>query len=147
MAAQVLTLANVHANGHYLVVDDGGGILVAGVIEKLGGQGRLLAINNSESPPTYHILSQMNYPATYIDDVYCTINWAYIDESWTPGTNVLLLLMCHSNPQKFSADFPPDIEYEGPKSEKQRMRMEKRKLGQEKLNDVRDELFRGEWDG
>lgn len=34
----MLTLANVHPHGRYLVVDDGGGIVVAGVIERLGGQ-------------------------------------------------------------------------------------------------------------
>jgi tRNA (adenine58-N1)-methyltransferase non-catalytic subunit len=49
------------------------------------GKGRLLAINNSESPPVYHILSQMNFPSSYIDDVFCSINWAYTDESWAPG--------------------------------------------------------------
>lgn len=101
----MLTLANVHPHGRYLVVDDGGGIVVSGVIERLGGQwttyqvsfvphmqyqrlgtGRILAIGDSESPPVYHIMSQMNYPSSYIDNVFCSINWAYTDESWVPGT-------------------------------------------------------------
>lgn len=38
MAAQMVNLANIHPYGRYLVVDDGGGIVVAGVLEKLGGQ-------------------------------------------------------------------------------------------------------------
>ncbi|KAF8466509.1 Gcd10p-domain-containing protein [Gautieria morchelliformis] len=125
--AQMLSLANIHPDGRYIVVDDGGGIVVAGILERLGGKGRLLAINNSESPPVYHILSQMNFPSSYIDDVFCSINWAYTDESWAP-------------------DFPVDAEPEAPKNEKQRMRVEKRKRAQEKLNSTRAELFRGEWD-
>jgi tRNA (adenine58-N1)-methyltransferase non-catalytic subunit len=36
--ARMLSLANVHPDGRYLVVDDGGGIVVAGVLERLGGQ-------------------------------------------------------------------------------------------------------------
>lgn len=38
MTAQMLSLANVRPDGRYLVVDDGGGIVVAGVLERLGGQ-------------------------------------------------------------------------------------------------------------
>ncbi|KAF8578337.1 Gcd10p-domain-containing protein, partial [Ramaria rubella] len=39
---QMLTLANIHLGGHYLVVDNGGGILVAGVLERLGDEQRSL---------------------------------------------------------------------------------------------------------
>jgi hypothetical protein len=43
-------------------------------------------------------------------------------------------------------DFPVDAEPEAPKNEKQRMRVEKRKRAQEKLNSTRTELFQGGWD-
>lgn len=37
ITAQMLSLANVHPGGRYLVVDDGAGMVVAGVLERLGG--------------------------------------------------------------------------------------------------------------
>jgi hypothetical protein len=41
----------------------------------------------------------------------------------------------------------PDTEPGIVKNEKQRQRMARRKRAQDKLNDTREELFRGEWDG
>ncbi|KAF8578320.1 Gcd10p-domain-containing protein [Ramaria rubella] len=124
--AQMLTLANIHPGGRYLVVDDGGGILVAGVLERLGGQGRLLVINNAESPPVFYVLSHMNFPPSYTEDVMRSINWAYMDDAWEPVVPV---------------DAEPEVV-----NDKQRMRMAKRKRTQDKINETREELFRGEWD-
>jgi tRNA (adenine-N(1)-)-methyltransferase non-catalytic subunit len=35
--SQILNLANIHPGGRYLAVDDVSGMLVAGILERLGG--------------------------------------------------------------------------------------------------------------
>ncbi|KAF8515843.1 Gcd10p family-domain-containing protein [Hysterangium stoloniferum] len=126
--AQMLSLANIHPGGRYLVVDDGGGLLVAGILERMGGKGRLLTIGDVETTPVYHVLTHMNFPESYFAGVLRSTNWAYTDEDW-------------------SVVYPQDAKPGVPKNEKQRSRMEKRKRGQDKLNETREDFFRGEWDG
>lgn len=36
--SQLLNLASVHPGGRYLVVDDASGLVVAGIIDRLGGE-------------------------------------------------------------------------------------------------------------
>ena len=40
---QMLNLANIHPGGRYLAVDDASGIVVAGILERLGGMSLLLS--------------------------------------------------------------------------------------------------------
>jgi len=46
----MLSLANVHAGARGLVVDDIGGLLVGSVLDRMGGQGVVLAFNEHVSP-------------------------------------------------------------------------------------------------
>lgn len=124
--AQMLCHANVHPGGRYLTVDDGCGILVAAIIERLAGKGRLIVIHNTESPPAHFAVDHMNFPRNYLD-VMTAMNWAYTDVNW-------------------SVDYHSDDESEK-KNEKQRSRLQKRKRLIESLSLLREELFKGEWDG
>ncbi|KIJ53784.1 hypothetical protein M422DRAFT_775764 [Sphaerobolus stellatus SS14] len=124
--AQMLHLGNVHSGGRYLVVDDGGGILVAGILERLAGEGRVLVLNNAESPPTFFVLDNMNFPPSHLE-VLATMNWAYTDPDW-------------------GVEYHPDDETEE-KNDKQKTRMEKRKQTLDQLTALREEFFQGDWDG
>lgn len=82
----MLNFANIHPGGRYLVVDDGGGVVIAGVLERLAGQGRVLVINNTESPPVHFVLTLMNFPGSFTD-IMDSINWAFTEEDWDVGSS------------------------------------------------------------
>ncbi|GJJ13094.1 hypothetical protein Clacol_007344 [Clathrus columnatus] len=124
--AQMLSHGNVHTDGRYLVVDDGAGILVTAVLERLAGKGRLIVINNTESPPTHFVLDNMNFSKNQLK-VMTTMNWAYTDPNW-------------------NVEYHTDDESER-KNEKQKVRLEKRKRLVEDLSQLRAEFFAGDWDG
>ncbi|CAL1694467.1 unnamed protein product [Somion occarium] len=126
--SQILNMANIRPGGRYLAVDDASGIVVAGLLERLGGQGRLITICDVESPPAYPVLTQMNFSKEVIS-IMSSLNWATADEEYTP-----VLTMADAN-----ADTP--------KSESQRSRVNKRKSMASALTQTREELFAGEFDG
>ncbi|KAF8204077.1 Gcd10p family-domain-containing protein [Pholiota molesta] len=113
--AQMLNLANIRPGGRYLAVDDASGILVAGILERMGGSGRLLTICHTDSPPAYPCLTQMNFPPS-VTDVLISLNWATAEEDYTPILP------------------PSDIPSE-------------QKSYSDLLNNTREELFSGEFDG
>ncbi|KAI0785350.1 Gcd10p-domain-containing protein [Irpex lacteus] len=126
--SQILNLGSIRPGGRYLVVDDASGIVVAGVLQRLGGKGRLITLCDIDSPPAYPCLAQMNFPKEYTS-LMSTLNWATGDEDYTPILP--------------SAE-PPTGEF---KSEGQRSRLNKRKAAIDTLYQNRDELFAGEFDG
>ncbi|KAF7792269.1 hypothetical protein EIP86_003305 [Pleurotus ostreatoroseus] len=120
--AQILNLASVHPGGRYLAVDDASGIVVAGILQRLGGTGRLVTITDIESPPAYPCAVHMNFPKEYTS-VMTSLNWATADEEYTPIV---------------ASSEPPAGTY---KSEGQRSRLYKRKLATDTLMQNREELF------
>lgn len=48
--SQILSFSNVHANGKYLVFDNGNGLIVAAVLQRLGGFGQLLHCHVGSNP-------------------------------------------------------------------------------------------------
>jgi len=48
------------------------------------GQGRLLTICHTDSPPAYPVLGQMNFPSS-ITNVLISLNWATAEEDYTSG--------------------------------------------------------------
>ncbi|KAF9471731.1 Gcd10p-domain-containing protein [Pholiota conissans] len=126
--SQMLNLANVRPGGRYLAVDDASGILVAGILERLGGEGKLITICATDSPPAYPCLMQMNFPSS-VTDVLISLNWATAEEDYTPILP------------------PSDIPTEQVKSDRQKHRLNKRKAVTDLLNNTREELFAGEFDG
>ncbi|KAJ3502140.1 hypothetical protein NLJ89_g9021 [Agrocybe chaxingu] len=125
--SQMLNLANIRPGGRYLVVDDASGLLVAGILERMGGEGNLLTICNNDSPPAYPIVSQMNFEPS-ITDVLKSLNWATAEEDYTP---ILA---------------PSDIPEDQVKSDRQKNRLSKRKAISDLLSNTREDLFSGEFD-
>ncbi|KAF5312145.1 hypothetical protein D9619_002600 [Psilocybe cf. subviscida] len=126
--SQMLHLGNIRPGGKYLAVDDASGLLVAGILERMGGEGRLLTICHTDSPPAYPVVQQMNFPSS-ITDVMLSLNWATADEDYTPI-------------------LPPFDPVEGVvRSDRQKQRLNKRKAVSDLLNNTRDELFSGEFEG
>ncbi|KAF9531922.1 Gcd10p family-domain-containing protein [Crepidotus variabilis] len=125
--SQVLNLGNIRPGGRYLAVDEVSGLLVAGILERLGGEGKLITICNSDSPPAYPILDYMNFESA-ISSSLTSLNWATAEEDYLPVLPPSQL---------------PDDEL---KSERQKSRLNKRKAISDILNDTREELFAGEFD-
>lgn len=99
--SQMLNLANVRPGGRYLAVDDASGLLVAGILERLGGMlsvesrnhqhscsiigdGRLITICNADSPPAYPVVPYMNFDPS-VTDVLASLNWATAEEDYESG--------------------------------------------------------------
>ncbi|EED85187.1 hypothetical protein POSPLDRAFT_134856, partial [Postia placenta Mad-698-R] len=79
--SQMLNLANIRPGGRYLAVDDASGVVVAGILERLGGNGRLLTICDVDSPPAYPVTVHMNFRKEYADKL-SSLNWATADEEY-----------------------------------------------------------------
>jgi len=124
---QMLNLANIRPGGRYLAVDDASGIVVAGIMERLGGEGRLITICDVDSPPAYPAMVHMNF-SKEVTQVLASLNWATADEEYTPI-------------------IPPSEPPGNVKSDAQKARLNKRKVVNEALNQTREELFAGEFDG
>ncbi|KAK1234828.1 tRNA (adenine(58)-N(1))-methyltransferase non-catalytic subunit trm6 [Marasmius sp. AFHP31] len=126
--AQMLLLANVQPGGKYLVVDDASGIVVSGVLERLGGDGRLLTICDTDSPPAYPIMANMNFKPSEVS-ILASLNWATAQEEYAP-------IMA-----------PSDLPQDDIRSNSQKSRLKKRKQVSDALHKTREELFAGEFDG
>ena len=83
--SQMLNLGNIRPGGRYLAVDDVSGLVVTAMLDRLGGEGRLVTICDVDSPPAYPAMSQMNF-AKDITSVMASLNWATAEEEYTPGT-------------------------------------------------------------
>ncbi|KAG8907198.1 tRNA (adenine(58)-N(1))-methyltransferase non-catalytic subunit trm6 [Tulasnella sp. 417] len=121
---QMMSFGNIRPGARVLVVDDTGGLLVAAVLERLGGEGRLLTITDSESPPTYHVVEQLNLNTTEAAGIMTYLSWAEIDEEWAPVEA-----------------YEPE-EY---RTHSQKVRSEKRHARAEELRKRREEFWAGEW--
>ncbi|THH29061.1 hypothetical protein EUX98_g5127 [Antrodiella citrinella] len=127
--SQLLNLANIRPGGRYLVVDDASGIVVAGVLERLGGNGRLITICDVDSPPAYPVVTHMNFSKEYTTSVMSSLNWATADEDYTPVV---------------PSSEPPSGTF---KSDAQKSRLSKRKATTNVLTQNREEFFAGEFEG
>ncbi|CAG8466526.1 4713_t:CDS:10 [Paraglomus occultum] len=123
--SQILTLANVHANAKYIVVDDVRGMLISGVMERLGGYGFVLGIHEHETP-NYDIIKYMNFTKKITDSLK-TLSWI----------------------QVFKDDNEQDFLYkdESKLEEKDLEYYLRKKMRYERLNDAREALWQGEFDG
>ncbi|RPD57093.1 Gcd10p-domain-containing protein [Lentinus tigrinus ALCF2SS1-6] len=126
--AQILNLANVRPGGRYLAVDDASGVVVSAILDRLGGNGRLITICDIDSPPAYPVMVHMNFRKE-ATSVMSSLNWATADEEYTP-------IMASTE--------PPSGKF---KSDGQRNRLNKRKVASDALMQTREELFAGEFDG
>lgn len=129
---QLLNAANVRPGARILVADDVSGLLVAGVLERLGGSGRCIAITDVDGPSAFPVIPHMNFePEVNSSAILSTINWAAADEDYTPLTSTL--------PTE-----PAGGEFH---SDKEKSKLRKRKASASFLSNLREELFSGEFDG
>ncbi|KAH9968823.1 Gcd10p-domain-containing protein [Russula dissimulans] len=127
--SQMVNLGNVRPGGRYIAVDDASGMVVSALLERLGGNGRLITICDVDSPPAYPVMTQMNFPKELTADILSSLNWATADETHTP-------LVLSTEPASGSFG-----------SEKHKSRLSKRKMASDALFNVREELFSGEFEG
>ncbi|KAG8935659.1 tRNA (adenine(58)-N(1))-methyltransferase non-catalytic subunit trm6 [Tulasnella sp. 418] len=128
--SQMMTHVGAQPGGRYIVVDDAGGLLLAALLDRLGGKGRVLTITDSESPPTFPVVNLLNIPTKLYEEMVVSLNWAQVDANYTPVEP--------------SADPPEGGPY---RSDKQRIRLEKRRATSQALQALRQEYFDGEWNG
>lgn len=110
------------------------------------GTGRVFCICDTESPPAYPILVQMNYDDTFISSTLVSLNWSTADAEHDPRE---LSSICGSSILLTSCLVIASCEPDGGiiRSDRQRARLNKRKKAIDELYDVRNELFEGEFDG
>ncbi|KAF7307171.1 hypothetical protein MIND_00510700 [Mycena indigotica] len=126
--SQILNMANIRPGGRYIAVDDASGLIVSGILDRMGGSGRLITIGNADSPPAYPIMVTMNFNEETVSPVLSSLNWATADESHTPLVP------------------PVDVPSDQIKSDRQKSRLNKRKFALDALNNTREELFAGNFD-
>lgn len=88
--SQLLCLANVHANNKMLVVDDTQGLIVASMLERMGGHGQVVAIHEGDHH-NYDVLRYMNFSKEIQDTLY-TVPFALADPEAKDGKVERLLL-------------------------------------------------------
>ncbi|KAJ7597462.1 Gcd10p family-domain-containing protein [Mycena floridula] len=126
--SQLLNLANIRPGGRYLAVDDASGLVVSGILERMGGQGRLITICDTDSPPAYPVMVTMNFDKERVKSTLSSLNWATSEEDYTPILP------------------PSEIPSDQIRSERQKARLKKRKGTTDALTSTREELFAGEFD-
>jgi tRNA (adenine-N(1)-)-methyltransferase non-catalytic subunit len=62
-------------------VDDTGGLVTAGIMERMGCEGRILLFTESESPPAWGVLNAMNFGERELGCVKW-LNWMEADEDY-----------------------------------------------------------------
>ncbi|CAD6960870.1 unnamed protein product [Tilletia controversa] len=128
--AHCLAYGSIRPGGKYIVVDGVGGLLVGAVLERLGGQGRVLVINDADSPPAFDIFNTISsLPKSWVDDTLRIIHWAATEPEWQP------------------ISVPPTHDPNRTLVERDRNRLKKRRVAHEVLQATRAELFAGFFDG
>lgn len=133
--SQVLTFGSVRPGGRYLLVDGVSGLLVGSVLERLGGDGTVMAINDAESPPSFDIVPYFNFPAQVTRNVLKVINWAATEPEYAPV---------------FSTQDIPDIlsssSVNTTRSAKDKSRDRKRQANFREVDRIRADFFAGDFD-
>jgi tRNA (adenine-N(1)-)-methyltransferase non-catalytic subunit len=130
--SQLLNLASIRPGGRYLVVEDTGGFVVGAMLDRMGGQGRIMQITDNDSPPAWPVLEGMNFPKHITDDVVAFLNWYEAEEDYVPV-----------QVDNAAADDAP----EGTRNlAKEAAKARRRDAQLAALNRTREELHRGEWD-
>jgi tRNA (adenine-N(1)-)-methyltransferase non-catalytic subunit len=70
----IMSLANIKPGGNYLVVDDVSGVLVAAMLERMGGEG-VIVVSHDDEHPKLDGLRYLNLPEKYIESRVRSISW------------------------------------------------------------------------
>ena len=137
--SQLLNLASIRPGGRYLVVDDTSGLVIAAILERMGGQGRIMVLSENESPPAWPILESMNFGKDIVEKCVSVLNWAQAEEDYVPVEMV--------QPEREDLVDGQDDAKTLKARQKEQAKQRKRDAVVGELNDLRDELHRGNWDG
>lgn len=145
--SQLLSAGNVAPGGRYIVIDGTSGLLVAACLEKMGGEGTLLAIHDAESPPEYEVPKTLNLPPKTVETVLRFLHWGQVASNYRAPR----LPEIPSLPNAEDPAVPVRSTAEGAKlwrnRDRERHRLLKRHQAAADLEAVRQDLFAGEWDG
>ncbi|KAF9515041.1 hypothetical protein BS47DRAFT_1372154 [Hydnum rufescens UP504] len=137
---QILSYGNVQSSSRVLVVDDSGGLIIAAVLERLGGKGRVVAISDCAQAPAYPCVSAMNFSPKLLEPLVTSLNWAQIEEDWEPGKAPNFLHDYSETPQiTTSVDSNPLQR----KLDRESQRVSRRRQMYLVLQAAREELFSG----
>ncbi|KIY73604.1 Gcd10p-domain-containing protein [Cylindrobasidium torrendii FP15055 ss-10] len=125
--AQMLNSANIRPGGRYLAVDDASGLVVAGMLSRMGGEGRVITICDTDSPPAYPVMGIMNLSKDE-QKIMSSLNWATAEEDYVPVVP------------------PSELSPEEIRSDRHKSRLRKRKHINDALTETREELFSGRFD-
>ncbi|GAV98795.1 Gcd10p-domain-containing protein [Lentinula edodes] len=120
--SQMLAMANIQPGGRYLAVDDASGLVAAAILERMGGSGTLLTVCDTDSPPAYPVVANMNLPTEMVQSVLKSLNWATSEQDYV------------------------SVPVDEIRSDRQKTRLRKRKVAHELLENTREELFGGEFE-
>jgi tRNA (adenine-N(1)-)-methyltransferase non-catalytic subunit len=124
----------------YQLIINRRGLLVSHEI----GEGRLITICDTDSPPAYPVMANMNFNPSNVSAVLASLNWASSEEDYKPCTFLQPFAICRVH--LWSVVPPSDLPADQIKSERQKSRLNKRKAVSDLLTNTRDELFAGEFD-
>ncbi|GAA5835051.1 hypothetical protein JCM9279_007183 [Rhodotorula babjevae] len=163
--ANMLAMANVRPGSKLLVVEDMGGMIVAAAVERMAGQGRIMVVNDADSPPDLHLLDTFNFGAAETSPI-ASLHWAATDPAWSPPDLPLDLAAADKAASKASAaaaaaaaavvdgedgeaDKAKDKVKEATKRNNSRdvQKLKKRRAAFDKAREARDEFLAGGFDG
>ncbi|GAB5588059.1 tRNA (adenine(58)-N(1))-methyltransferase non-catalytic subunit trm6 [Umbelopsis nana] len=127
--SQVLNLANVHAEGRYLVVDDTQGLVLSAVAERMGGYGKILGIYDGLNQ-NYDVLRYYNFSKRILDSI-SALPWTMVDKD-QPTSDVFV----HKTEEEVQA-----------MPEREQISYERRKKTVDRIQSARDLLYEGGFDG
>jgi tRNA (adenine-N(1)-)-methyltransferase non-catalytic subunit len=110
------------------------------------GEGRLITICDTDSPPAYPVMANMNFKPHVASGVLVSLNWATAEEDYTPGNAPLSSFSTIVINFLYLVIPPSDIPPDQMRSERQKSRLNKRKAVTDQLTNTREELFSGEFD-
>jgi tRNA (adenine-N(1)-)-methyltransferase non-catalytic subunit len=137
--SQLLNLASIRPGGRYLLVDDTSGLVLAAILERMGGSGRIMVLSENESPPAWPILESMNFGKAIVQKCVGSLNWAQAEEDYVPVEMV--------QPEREDDAEVVDDAKALKLKQKELAKQRKRNVVIDELNVLREELHRGNWDG
>ncbi|KAH7096858.1 Gcd10p-domain-containing protein [Auriculariales sp. MPI-PUGE-AT-0066] len=156
--SEMLVIANVRPNARILVVDDVSGLLVAAVLERTGGMGKVLSINDVESVPSYSALPFFNYDPVIVANTHATLNWAMTDLDFEPFNPLQSSSSALANgsaasasatstaAQAAAADSVSETAASPQHFDRHRSRRTKQETAIKAAEEVRRDFFAGDWD-
>ncbi|SCV67648.1 BQ2448_5259 [Microbotryum intermedium] len=129
--SNMMNMANVRPGARLLVVEDVHGMVVSACIERMGGQGRLMIINDFDSPPDIHIVESFNFPPSSLEPIG-SLHWGMTEPDWFP------------------ADLPLEVSQatlEKTKNSRDIAKIKRRKAAFDLMQSTRQDFFAGGFDG